>query len=190
VLVLFQIHTVTVTPFLDSIRYSYSFSSYLFFVVSRLSSIGYELFMIFFSTSDLVCSLRQLLVLYLSFVTLLTFGVRVAPCYVPSTSSFMPVTTRSQSKRLNNVNRDHSFYSTLGSSLSSRMSATFSECNLTTTTAVTVSSCNNNTTTSSHLDISTINLEQLDVTNNNCPLFHSSVSSPVSKFQNFKFVLL
>jgi len=142
--------------------------------------------MIFFSTSDLVCSLRQLLVLYLSFVTLLTFGVRVAPCYVPSISSFMPVTTRSQSKRLNNVNRDHSFYSTLGSSLSSRMSATFSECNLTTTTAVTVSSCNNNTTTSSPLDISTINLEQLDVTHNYCPLFHSSVSSPVSKFQNSK----
>ncbi len=119
-------------------------------------------------------------------MTISTLEVRVVPCYASSTLLLMTVTTRSQSKRLNNVNRDHSFYSTLGSSLSSRMSATFSECNLTTTTAVTVSSCNNNTTTSSHLDISTINLEQLDVTNNHCPLFNSSVSSPVSKFQNSK----
>jgi len=159
--------------------------SYLVFV-SRLSSIGYEPLMIFFFSNDLVCSLRLLLVIYLSFSTITTFRVRVAPCYVPSTYYSMPVTTRSQSKHLQNVNRVHSFSTTLGWPLSLMTSTTTSVCNLTMTTSVMVPTCNNTTITSSIPELSTIQLDSHDTNNTHRHLLSHSVSSPVSKIQIFE----
>ena len=76
-LVLFQIHAMTVTP-LDSIRFSYSFSVTLF--SSRLSSIGYEHLMIF---SVFYTRLRVRRVILLRLFTFLFLCI-------------MPVVTRSQ----------------------------------------------------------------------------------------------
>jgi len=142
--------------------------------------------MIFFLFTDFVCSLRLILVISTLFVTISTLEVRVVPCYASSTLLLMTVTTRSQSKRLQNVNRVHSFSSTSGSSLSSTTSSILMECNNTTTTSVTVPPCNHSTATSSSLDLSLKNLDNHDLICHPCHLSSSSTSSTVSKFQNSK----
>jgi len=71
--------------------------------------------MIFFFSCDFICSLRLLIVNLLTLLLLLNLTVSVAPRNIPSTASTMPVTTRSQSKRLQNDTRVHSFSTTLGS---------------------------------------------------------------------------
>jgi hypothetical protein len=71
--------------------------------------------MLFFLHSD---NSPFLVVIYLTIVKSLFFEVSVAPCYVSPTSLLMPVTTRSQSKRLQQAIDDHSFSFTSGLQLS------------------------------------------------------------------------
>ncbi len=97
--------------------------------------------MFFFFYYDCVCSFRLFLVSYLMQLQFIKFGVSVAPRYVPSPSSPMPVTTRSQSKRPQNDNRVHSFTSTSGSHLSLTTSSKISTCNFTTASSVPVLPC-------------------------------------------------
>ncbi len=142
--------------------------------------------MFFFFYYDCVCSFRLLLVSYLIQLQFIKFGVSVAPRYVPSPSSPMPVTTRSQSKHPQNDNRVHSFTSTSGSHLSSMTSSTISTCNFTTASSVPVLPCNNNTISSFCLDCSTTTLDNYASNDLHYLRSISSIPSPVSKFQNLE----
>jgi len=67
----------------------------------------------FFFLVHTFISLLELFVIYLT-ITKLVFDGNVFLSYVPFTLSQMPVTTRSQFKRLQNTSCNHSFSSTLG----------------------------------------------------------------------------
>jgi hypothetical protein len=142
--------------------------------------------MIFFFSCDFVCSLRLLIVNLLTLLLLLNLTVSVAPRYIPSTASTMPVTTRSQSKRLQNDTRVHSFSTTLGSPLSLVASTTTTECNLTTTTSVMVPTCNTTTATSLNTGLSTTLLHDHDTNILQHHLLDSPLSSKFSKFRKFE----
>ena len=104
--------------------------------------------MFFFLYSAFDCIL-SLVLLYLVIVKSIFFKVSVAPHYVSSASSQMPVTTRSQHKCLQNVIDAHFFSSTLGVPLSLSTSST-------------VLTCNTSTTTSPIIDTTTIPLHESD----------------------------
>jgi len=95
----------------------------------------------------------SLVVIYLMLVKSLFFEVSVAPHYVSPTSLLMPVTTRSQSKCLQQAIGDHSFSIMSGSQLSLSMSSMTQPCNTSTISSSMVSTCNYNTSTSSHPEI-------------------------------------
>jgi len=109
------------------------------------------------------------------------FGVSVVPRYVPSTSSTMPVTTRSQAQHLQSINHGHSISSSSGSSLSFPFPLTLN-------TFSTMPTCNSSTASSSTLTTSTIKLLDQDsgeVNNRSIASmdFEFEKSSSVSKFQ-------
>jgi hypothetical protein len=127
-----------------------------------------------------------LIVILLMIANIVYFGDLATSCYNQFTTLQMLVTTRSEFKRLQNVNYVHSFTSTSGSILSSQMSSLLPSGNDTTTAPLTVSNCNDNTTTSS-LNASIFNSchDHGIMSLSNLSMVSSSTPS-ISKFQHLE----
>jgi len=137
--------------------------------------------MIFLLFSAFICIFR-LLVSYLTITSLLPFEVSVVLHHVPSTLSTMPVTTRSQVKRLKGLQCNHSSSSSKDLSIPSTF-FTMSLCNNSTPASLTVPTCNSTTTTPSIID-NYNNFSSNHSEDSSLSLFWPS--SSVSKFGNFK----
>jgi hypothetical protein len=133
----------------------------------------------------LVCNLF-FLVIILTRLRSLSIEVSVAPCYVPSDFTAMPVTTRSRARYLQNISRECSISSSPGSSENNSSSPLPSKV---------TSTCNYSTTTLLEYDTPTVNSsESVKSTIGNSSIASSSLefenTSEIPKFQMENRLLL